>query len=109
MFGDGSGFIHIQPHQTVYVSYSQYFARNTATPSNFILEHGGTLWLSSDSRIIGKNNPAFKFDGHLAGVYNLTLDEGVVVSIGQNATNDFKSTAPSDSVAGKNVLYYYIL
>ena len=100
MFGDGSGFIHIQPQQTIYVSVSQYQARATAPPVNFLLDRGGVLWASPDLRIVGVAEPAVRFDGHLAGVYNLTLEAGRVVSVGAGATNSFESATPFDAVTG---------
>ena len=100
MFGDNTGYVHVQSQQTFYISYSQYITRATAPPVNLLLDHGGVLWASPDLRIVGADDPAFRFEGHLAGVYNLTLEAGKVVMVGEGATNNLESDVPFDAVTG---------
>lgn len=87
VLGDGTGFLHLQPGDRFYVEFSPYESVRSSPPCNFIIEEGSELWLPQDFRVIGKASPAIDFQGHMTGVFNLTLAEGRQVNIGDEATN----------------------
>lgn len=87
ILGDKSGYLHIQYKQKFYIEFDKFSVLRSSPPSNFIVRYGGEMWASADFRLIGSEVPALDLDGHLAGVMNLTLDEGRAVHIAQTATN----------------------
>ena len=87
LLGDATGFIHIKSGQSFYVEFDEFSNRRSSPPCNFIVDEGADIWLSQDFRVIGKHNPAFQLNGHLSGVYNLTLAHNRRMVIGNEATN----------------------
>ena len=57
---------------------------------------------------MGTDEPALQFEGHLAGVYNMTLEAGKVVNVGTGATNNFESATPFDAVTGMLLFCNYL-
>lgn len=87
VLGDKSGYIHVQSDQTFYIEFDEYHLTRSSPPCSFIIDYGGDLWVSADFRIIGDDRTAMLLEGHLVGMYNLTLEKGRQIIIGENATN----------------------
>ncbi|KAK3576663.1 hypothetical protein CHS0354_004948 [Potamilus streckersoni] len=87
ILGDGSGVLHMQSGQSFYIEYDEYSILRSSPPVRYDVDHGAKMYASADLRLIGKHQPVLRLGGHLAGVMNLTLEEGRVVQIGENATN----------------------
>ena len=87
VLGDSTGFLHLQSDDRFYVEFSPYESVRSSPPCNFIIDEGSELWLPQDFRVVGKASPAVDFQGHMAGVFNLTLAEGREMHIGERATN----------------------
>lgn len=54
---------------------------------NFKLDQGGTVWASSDLRLIGTEDPVLHYAGHLVGVYNLTVAQQRKIILEKSVTN----------------------
>jgi hypothetical protein len=67
-----------------------------------LLRQGGVLWASPDLRLVGKETPALRWAGHLAGVYNLTLEENKQVLVETGASNNLESETPFDPQTGRS-------
>ena len=87
ILGDKTGFLHIQDRDTFFVEFAEYETIRSSPPTNFIVREGGELWVSQDFRVIGQHDPAVQLDGHLSGVFNLTVSHTRHFSVGMNATN----------------------
>jgi len=87
VLGDRSGFFRLQSSQKFYIEFEPFLPVRSSPPCNFIVDEGSELWLSQDIRVIGTNNPAVLLNGHMSGVYNITLEEGRVLVMGEQATN----------------------
>ena len=87
IFGDGTGFLHTQNGQAFYVEYNKFQTIRSSPPVNFKLDHGGTIWASSDLRLVGTQDPVLHYAGHLVGVYNLTVAQNRKIILEKSATN----------------------
>lgn len=87
IFGDGTGFLRTQNNQTFYVEYDEFKTIRSSPPVNFKLDQGGTVWASSDLRLIGTQDPVLHYAGHLVGVYNLTVAQQRKIILEKSATN----------------------
>ena len=87
IMGDQSGYIYTQDTQKFFVEYDEFALLRSSPPVNFIVDHGSQMYVSTDLRLIGSETPALQLDGHLAGVLNLTLEEGRKMYMGETATN----------------------
>ena len=87
VLGDATGLMHSQSGHRFYVEFNPYHAIRSSPPCNFLVEDGSELWLSQDFRVIGKRSPAVDLQGHMTGVFNITLAEGRNMDIGIAATN----------------------
>ena len=87
MYGDKTGYVHAQENQQFYIEFEAYKSVRSSPPCNFIVDEGAEIWLSQDFRVVGTHEPAFVLNGHLAGVYNLTIDHDRKVIFGQESTN----------------------
>ena len=87
VLGDRTGFFHLKQAQKFYVEFEPFLPVRSSPPCNFLVDEGSELWLSQDIRVIGVNEPAVQLDGHMSGVYNITLEEGRMLVMGEQATN----------------------
>ncbi len=87
MLGDGTGYLHLQAGQVFYVDFEPYLAVRSSPPVNFRVDAGSEVWLSQDFRVVGHATPAFVLDGHMTGVYNLTVAESRQVTVNESTSN----------------------
>ena len=87
LYGDKTGYIHIQDHQDFFIEYDIFKITRSVPKVNFIVEKEGKMFASTDFRPLGIHDPVIKLAGHLAGVMNLTLDYNRRMEIAETASN----------------------
>ena len=87
MLGDMTGTLHMRSTQKCYVEFEPLLPKRSSPPCNFIIDAGSEIWLSHDFRVIGRADVAMQLDGHMSGVYNVTLEDGRKMQLGVNASN----------------------
>ena len=87
MLGDMTGTLHLRPSQQFFVEFDSFVPKRSSPPCNFVVDAGSEVWLSHDFRVIGRGNVAVQLDGHMSGVYNITLEDGRKMSLGINSSN----------------------
>ena len=97
LLGDRTSTLHMRSSQTFYIEFAPLFPKRSSPPCNFIVDYGSEIWLSHDFRVIGLADIAVQLNGHMSGVYNITLEEGRKMLLGVNASN-------ARYIAGKYVL-----
>jgi hypothetical protein len=60
VYGDKTGYLHIQDGQVAFTEYSEYSLLRSSMPVNFHIDEGAQVWMSSDVKIVGSQIPAFK-------------------------------------------------
>ena len=87
MLGDMTGTLHMRSTQKFYVEFAPLLPKRSSPPCNFIIDYGSEIWLSPDFRVIGRADVAMQLDGHMSGVYKVTLEDGRKMLLGVNASN----------------------
>ena len=87
VLGDMTGTLHLSRSHKFYIEFDSFVPKRSSPPCNFIVDAGSEVWLSHDFRVIGRGNVAVQLDGHMSGVYNVTLEDGRKMSLGINSSN----------------------
>jgi len=87
LLGDRTSTLHMRSSQKFYIEFAPLFPKRSSPPCNFIVDYGSEIWLSHDFRLIGLADVAMQLNGHMSGVYNITLEEGRKFVLGVNASN----------------------
>ena len=87
VLGDGTATLHVQKNQSFFIEFQEFTRRRSFPPVNFKVDYTGEVILVSDFHVSGKKNPAFQLDGRISGVSNLSLAEGRVMLVGENASS----------------------
>ena len=87
MLGDMTGTLHLRPSHKFYIEFDALLPKRSSPPCNFIVDASSELWLSHDFRLIGLADVAMQLNGHMSGVYNITLEDGRKMLLGLNSSN----------------------
>ena len=91
--GDGTGRVHLQTNQTIYVEVVESVTNETTAPCSFKVDQGAEIVFPSKVHIYGTRS---EIDGRITGVTDLVIALGGII--------EFSSTAQTAKVENKEYL-----